>query len=38
MGVERELMRAGASRGDEVRIGQVAFDFEPEEERGHGEA
>lgn len=38
MGVERELVRAGASRGDEVRIGQVAFDFEPEEESGHGEA
>ena len=30
MGVERELERAGARRGDEVRIGDASFDFEPE--------
>ena len=30
MGVERELDRAGAHRGDEVRIGDVSFDYEPE--------
>lgn len=29
MGVERELAEAGAQPGDEVRIGDVAFDFEP---------
>jgi GTP-binding protein len=32
MGVERELQLAGAKTGDEVRIGDVAFNFEPEEE------
>ena len=32
MGVERELQLAGARAGDEVRIGDVAFNFEPEEE------
>jgi Obg family GTPase CgtA-like protein len=32
MGVERELQLAGAKAGDEVRIGDVAFNFEPEEE------
>jgi Obg family GTPase CgtA-like protein len=32
IGVERELKLAGASAGDEVRIGDVAFDFDPEEE------
>ena len=31
-GVERELARAGARRGDEVVIGDRAFDFLPEEE------
>ncbi|HEU4480577.1 MAG TPA: GTPase ObgE [Actinomycetota bacterium] len=30
MGVERSLERAGARRGDEVRISDIAFDFEPE--------
>jgi GTP-binding protein len=30
MGVERMLAAAGAVRGDEVRIGDTAFDFEPE--------
>jgi len=30
MGVERALERAGARAGDEVRIGAVSFDFEPE--------
>ncbi len=32
-GVERELVSAGARRGDEVVIGDVAFDFVPEAER-----
>jgi len=32
MGVERELSAAGARTGDEVRIGDAAFDFEPEGE------
>ena len=31
MGVERALQRAGASAGDEVRIADVAFDFDPED-------
>ena len=31
-GVERELVSAGARRGDEVLIGSVAFEFVPEEE------
>ena len=30
MGVERALADAGARQGDEVRIGDAAFDFEPE--------
>lgn len=30
MGVERLLGEMGAKRGDEVRIGETAFDFEPE--------
>jgi GTP-binding protein len=30
MGVEKELLRAGAQLGDEVRIGDAAFDFDPE--------
>jgi hypothetical protein len=29
-GVERELVAAGARRGDEVVIGEVAFEFIPE--------
>jgi Obg family GTPase CgtA-like protein len=29
-GVERELVSAGARRGDEVLIGDVAFEFIPE--------
>jgi GTP-binding protein len=32
-GVERQLAVAGAKRGDEVVIGDVAFEFIPEEER-----
>jgi GTPase len=32
MGVERLLAQAGARTGDEVRIGEVAFNFEPEDE------
>jgi GTP-binding protein len=30
IGVERDLAEAGAQQGDEVRIGDMAFDFEPE--------
>ena len=30
MGVERELAEAGAKMGDEVRIGDIAFEFEPD--------
>ena len=30
MGVERALAAAGAVEGDEVRIGETSFDFEPE--------
>jgi GTP-binding protein len=30
MGVERDLERAGAKRGDEVRIGEMEFDFQPD--------
>jgi GTPase len=30
MGVERALDGAGAKRGDEVRIGEVTFEYEPE--------
>jgi GTP-binding protein len=32
MGVERDLARAGARVGDEVRIGSIAFEFEPDPE------
>jgi Obg family GTPase CgtA-like protein len=32
-GVERELAASGARRGDEVVIGDRAFEFQPEEER-----
>ncbi|MDQ4065263.1 MAG: GTPase ObgE [Actinomycetota bacterium] len=32
MGVERKLAEAGAVAGDEVRIGDAAFTFEPEED------
>jgi GTPase len=31
LGVERMLAEAGAGAGDEVRIGEVAFEFEPED-------
>ena len=31
LGVDRELARAGARAGDEVRIGPVTFDYEPDE-------
>ena len=34
MGVEKQLDRAGADAGDEVRIGDVSFDYEPEEQAG----
>jgi GTP-binding protein len=33
MGVERALTTAGARAGDEVRIGDATFDFEPEPAR-----
>ena len=36
LGVERALEEAGASQGDEVRIGDAAFDFEPESETADG--
>ncbi|MCO6503159.1 MAG: Obg family GTPase CgtA, partial [Acidimicrobiales bacterium] len=29
MGVEEALLRAGAMAGDEVRIGDLVFEFEP---------
>ncbi|HEV3472265.1 MAG TPA: GTPase ObgE [Actinomycetota bacterium] len=32
IGVERMLAESGAKRGDEVRIGEIAFTFEPESE------
>ena len=35
-GVERQLATAGAARGDEVIIGDRAFEFFPEERQGHG--
>jgi GTP-binding protein len=38
MGVERLLEDAGARAGDEVWIGESAFDFEPESQRAGGEA
>jgi GTPase len=34
MGVERELERAGARRGDDVVIGEISFTFEPEHHEG----
>jgi GTP-binding protein len=34
LGVERELGRAGALEGDEVRIGDISFDFIPEPASG----
>jgi GTP-binding protein len=37
-GVERELVAAGARRGDEVVIGGTAFEFLPGEEIGDGSA
>ena len=33
-GVERQLAAAGAVRGDEVRIGDRAFDFLPGDDAG----
>jgi len=30
LGVDRALARAGAAAGDTVRIGDLAFDYEPE--------
>ena len=30
VGVDRALVRAGAQEGDTVRIGAVAFDYEPD--------
>ncbi|MGH2750051.1 MAG: GTPase ObgE [Actinomycetota bacterium] len=37
MGVERELERAGAKRGDDVLIGETSFTFEPEGPDGEGD-
>ncbi|HEY7876267.1 MAG TPA: GTPase ObgE [Actinomycetota bacterium] len=37
MGVEKMLEQAGAKEGDEVRIGEVAFDFQPEKKETGGE-
>jgi GTPase len=37
MGVEKLLDLAGAKAGDEVRIGEVAFDYEPEKKGDGGE-
>ena len=37
MGVERLLDKAGARAGDEVRIGEIAFDYEPDDARGEGD-
>ena len=34
LGVERELGKAGAVEGDEVRIGEASFDFIPEPASG----
>ncbi len=31
LGVDRALARAGAGPGDTVRIGGLAFDYEPED-------
>jgi GTP-binding protein len=38
MGVEKMLEQAGAKEGDEVRIGEVAFDFQPEKKGTGGQA
>ena len=38
MGVEKLLDKAGAKAGDEVRIGEVAFDYEPEKKGSGGAA
>jgi len=37
MGVEEQLASSGAHPGDEVRIGEVAFEFQPEPPSGGGE-
>ena len=34
LGVDRQLARAGARSGDEVRIGEVSFEYEPDEAIG----
>ena len=34
LGVDRDLARAGAQAGDEVRIGVLSFDYEPDEYAG----
>ncbi len=34
LGVEKELQLAGAVAGDEVRIGDVSFDFDPDQRAG----
>ena len=34
LGVDRELARAGARAGDEVRIGELSFEYEPDEAVG----
>ncbi|MEA2446853.1 MAG: GTPase [Actinomycetota bacterium] len=36
IGVEKALLEAGARTGDEVHIGDAAFDFEPEEQTADG--
>ncbi|MGI8407668.1 MAG: GTPase ObgE [Actinomycetota bacterium] len=38
MGVERDLESAGAKRGDEVRIGEMEFDFQPDLTEAEAEA
>ena len=38
MGVEKALALAGAKGGDEVRIGNVSFDYEPEESLARDES
>jgi GTPase len=37
MGVEKELARAGARRGDDVVIGEISFTFEPEHSNGEAD-
>ena len=32
LGVDRALLEAGAASGDEVRIGEISFEFTPERE------